>query len=110
MRPSSKKISRACHFGPLSKPSGAEFDGFRGQLNQSRFGSSSGIHSLIACQGGSKRSMVSKSIGDGGGRGRWMITSQRAGDEGLLASGIVGLEGVVADGLLAFGRDVSPQS
>jgi hypothetical protein len=42
-------------------------------LNQLRSGSSSGIHSLMACQGGSIFSMVSMSKGGGGGRGRWMM-------------------------------------
>ena len=46
-------------------------------LNQSRSGSSSGIHSLTACHGGSMGSMVSMSKGGGGGRGRWMMPSQR---------------------------------
>jgi hypothetical protein len=44
-------------------------------LNQSRSGSSSGIHSLIACHGGSIGSMVSMSKG-GGGRASWMTPSQ----------------------------------
>jgi hypothetical protein len=46
-------------------------------LNQSRSGSSSGIHSLIACHGGSIGSMVSMSKGGGGGRGSWMTPSHR---------------------------------
>ena len=73
VRPSPRGISSGCQLGRWSKSSGAEFDGFRGRLNQSRFGSSSGIHSLTACQGGSMGSMVSMSKGGGGGRGRWMM-------------------------------------
>lgn len=67
MRPSSKKIYGACHFGRWSMPSGAGFEGFRGRLNPSRSVSSSGIHSLIACQGGSIGSMAWMSKGGGGG-------------------------------------------
>ena len=58
VRPSSSWISGARHVWRWSKPSGSGFDGFRRRLNQSRLGSSSGIHSLIACQGGSMGSMV----------------------------------------------------
>ena len=77
MRPSSKWISGAFHVGVWSNQSGSGSLGFRGRLNQSRSGSSSGIHSLIACQGGSIGSMVSMSKGGGGGRGSWMMPSQR---------------------------------
>ena len=85
MRPSSKWISGACHVwltssprlrsSRWSMPSGSGFEGFRGRLNQSRSGSSSGIHSLIACQGGSMGSMVWMSKGGGGGRGSVTIPS-----------------------------------
>lgn len=77
MRPSSKWISGAIHAGVWSNQSGSGSLGFRGRLNQSRSGSSSGIHSLIACQGGSIGSMVSMSKGGGGGRGSVTIPSQR---------------------------------
>jgi hypothetical protein len=54
MRSTSKWISGAFHVGVWSNPSGSGlFEGFRGRFNQSRSGSSSVIHSLIACQGGS---------------------------------------------------------
>jgi hypothetical protein len=52
------RSSAGCHPGRWSKPSGSGLDGFRGRLNQSRFGSSSGIHFLIASYGGSIGSMV----------------------------------------------------
>ena len=77
MRPSSNWISGAFHVGVWSNQSGSGSLGFRGRLNQSRSGSSSGIHSLIACQGGSIGSMVSMSKGGGGGRGSVTIPSQR---------------------------------
>jgi hypothetical protein len=48
MRPSSKWISGAFHVWLWSIPSRSGLDGFRGRLNLSRSGSSSGIHSLIA--------------------------------------------------------------
>ena len=38
--------------GLCSYQSGSGSNGFRGWLNQVMLGSSSGIHSLIACQGG----------------------------------------------------------
>ena len=41
------------------------------------FDASSGIHSLMACHGGSMGSMVSMSKGGGGGRGRWIMPCQR---------------------------------
>ena len=75
--PSSSWISSGSHVGLWSNPSESGFEGFRGRLNQSRSGSSSGIHSLIACQGGSIGSMVSMSKGGGGGRGSVKIPSQR---------------------------------
>ena len=52
---------------------------FSFRLNQSSSGSSSGIHSLIACYGGSMGSMVSMSNGGGDGRGSWTMPSQRPG-------------------------------
>ena len=39
-------------------------------MNQFKFGSSSGIHSLTACHGGSMGSMVPMPKGGGGGAGR----------------------------------------
>jgi hypothetical protein len=48
-------------------PSKSGSGGYHGRLNQWRSSSSSGIHSLIACQGGSIGSRVSRS--KGGGRG-----------------------------------------
>ena len=76
MRPSSKWISLGCHVWLWSKPSGSGFDGFLERLNQSRSGSSSGIHSLTARQGGSMRSRLSISKGGGGGRGKCTTPSQ----------------------------------
>ena len=70
MRPSSKWISLGLHAGLWSKPSGSGFDGFLERLNQSRSGSSSGIHSLMARQGGSMRWRFSMSKGGGGGQGK----------------------------------------
>jgi hypothetical protein len=73
VRPSPRGISSGCQAGLWSNESGSESDGGLAWLNQFRSGSSSGIHSLTACQGGSMGSMVIR---------------------------------VVADGLLAFGREV----
>jgi len=76
MRPSSKWISLGCHVWLWSKPARSGFDGFLERLNQSRSGSSSGIHSLTARQGGSMRSRLSISKGGGGGRGKCTTPSQ----------------------------------
>ena len=53
VRPSPMGISSGCQAGLWSNESGSESDGGLAWLNQFRSGSSSGIHSLTACHGGS---------------------------------------------------------
>jgi hypothetical protein len=73
MRPFSKLISGARHVWLWSNQSGSGSLGFRGRLNQSSSGSSSEIHSLIACQGGSIGSIVSLFWNRGRSGGRFVF-------------------------------------
>jgi hypothetical protein len=67
-------------------------------LNQERFGSSSGIHSLIACQGGSIGSKVLLLISDGV-LGFWRNVVDDGGEK---IGGFDDLE-VALGGVMAFG-------
>ena len=72
-RPSSSFTSFGCQSVVWSYSSRS----LRGWLNQSRLGSSSGIHSLMARQGGSMRLSVSMSKGGGGGLAKRTSPSHR---------------------------------